>query len=88
MQQVSLGGALKNDMWITEDDAPDPSPLPTLPGFHVLVRPVINIVTETNERPHIVREELTEKESAQHQLQQNQMSKHMDHRPEEFVPQF
>ena len=40
MQQVGLGGALKNDMWITEDDAPDPSPLPTLPGFHVLVRPV------------------------------------------------
>jgi co-chaperonin GroES (HSP10) len=40
MQQVGLGGALKNDLWITEDDAPDPSPLPTLPGFHVLVRPV------------------------------------------------
>ena len=40
MQQVGLGGARKNDLWITEDDAPDPSPLPTLPGFHVLVRPV------------------------------------------------
>ena len=40
MQQVGLGGALKNDLWITEEPAPEPRPLPTLPGFHVLVRPV------------------------------------------------
>ena len=41
MQQVGLGGAIKNDMWITDlEESPDPSPLPNLPGFHVLVRPV------------------------------------------------
>ena len=41
MQQVSMGGAIKNDLWITDvDEAPDPSPLPKIPGFHVLVRPV------------------------------------------------
>ena len=41
MQQVGLGGAIKNDMWITDlEESPDPSPLPDLPGFHVLVRPV------------------------------------------------
>ena len=41
MQQVSMGAALKNDLWVTDlEEVPDPSPLPTLPGFHVLVRPV------------------------------------------------
>ena len=41
MQQVSMGGAIKNDLWITDvEETPDPSPLPKLPGFHVLVRPV------------------------------------------------
>lgn len=41
MQQVSMGGAIKNDLWITDvEEAPDPSPLPKIPGFHVLVRPV------------------------------------------------
>jgi co-chaperonin GroES (HSP10) len=41
MQQLELGGAVKNDLWITDaDEVPDPSPLPDLPGFHVLVRPV------------------------------------------------
>ena len=41
MQQVSLGAALKNDLWVTDlEEVPDPSPLPELPGFHVLVRPV------------------------------------------------
>ena len=41
MQQLELGGAVKNDLWITDvDEVPDPSPLPNLPGFHVLVRPV------------------------------------------------
>jgi|TARA_R110000803_G_scaffold65073_2_gene126205 co-chaperonin GroES (HSP10) len=41
MQQVSMGGAIKNDLWITDaTETPDPSPLPELPGFHVLVRPV------------------------------------------------
>ena len=41
MQQVGLGGAIKNDLWITDlEETPDPSPLPDLPGFHVLVRPI------------------------------------------------
>jgi co-chaperonin GroES (HSP10) len=41
MQQVNMGGAIKNDLWITDvEETPDPSPLPKLPGFHVLVRPV------------------------------------------------
>ena len=41
MQQVSMGAALKNDLWVTDlEEVPDPSPLPELPGFHVLVRPV------------------------------------------------
>lgn len=41
MQQVSMGGAIKNDLWITDvEETPNPSPLPNIPGFHVLVRPV------------------------------------------------
>ena len=41
MQQVNMGGAIKNDLWITDvEEVPDPSPLPNIPGFHVLVRPV------------------------------------------------
>jgi co-chaperonin GroES (HSP10) len=40
MQQVHLGNAIKNDMWITEDEVKDPNPLPEIPGFHILVRPV------------------------------------------------
>ena len=40
MQQVHLGNSIKNDMWITEDEVKDPNPLPELPGFHILVRPV------------------------------------------------
>ena len=40
MQQVQLGNAIKNDMWITEDEIRDPKPLPELPGYHILIRPV------------------------------------------------
>ena len=41
MRQVQMGNALKNDEWIDiEDEVSDPSDLPELPGFHVLVRPV------------------------------------------------
>ena len=40
MQQVHLGNAMKNDMWITEDEVKDPSILPEIPGYHILVRPV------------------------------------------------
>lgn len=32
--------ALKNDEWITDEDIADPNPLPEIPGYHILVRPV------------------------------------------------
>jgi co-chaperonin GroES (HSP10) len=42
MQQPALQRAIKNDQWISgdEDNVSDPSPLPTIPGYNVLVRPV------------------------------------------------
>jgi len=41
MQQVNLGNSIKNDLWITDPiEQPDPDVLPSLPGFHILVRPV------------------------------------------------
>lgn len=41
MRQVQMGNAIKNDEWIDiEDEVSDPTNLPELPGFHVLVRPV------------------------------------------------
>jgi|TARA_R100000093_G_scaffold2905_2_gene3457 co-chaperonin GroES (HSP10) len=46
MQHARLSGALKNDEWISDEDVSDPDPLPKLPGYHVLVRPVA-IRTET-----------------------------------------
>ena len=40
MRQVQMGNALKNDEWIDiEDEVSDPTTLPEMPGFHVLVRP-------------------------------------------------
>ncbi len=39
MINPSLGGAISNDAWITENDIPDPEVLPDLPGYHVLIRP-------------------------------------------------
>jgi len=38
MQAAS--NAIKNDEWITNDDVPDPTPLPEVPGYTVLVRPI------------------------------------------------
>ena len=40
MKAVSMGNSIKNDEWITAGDAPDPSVLPHIPGYHILVRPV------------------------------------------------
>ena len=41
MRQVQMGNSLKNDEWIDiEDEVSDPTTLPEMPGFHVLVRPV------------------------------------------------
>ena len=38
MQAAS--NAIKNDEWITNDDVSDPTPLPEVPGYTVLVRPI------------------------------------------------
>ena len=40
MQQVHMGKALKNDMWISQEETPDPDVLPEVPGYHILIRPV------------------------------------------------
>jgi len=46
MQNANLSGAIKNDDWISDESVPDPDPLPGLPGYHILVRPV-SIRSET-----------------------------------------
>ena len=47
MQQAQMGGALKNDLWITDaEEKADPKVLPELPGFNLLIRPV-SIKSET-----------------------------------------
>lgn len=38
MQAAS--NALKNDEWITDEEIADPTPLPQIPGYNILVRPV------------------------------------------------
>ena len=38
--RTPLDGAVSNDAWVTEDEIPDPSPLPRVPGVGLLVRPV------------------------------------------------
>jgi len=40
MMNPQLGKAITNDAWITEGDITDPSELPHIPGFHLLIRPV------------------------------------------------
>jgi co-chaperonin GroES (HSP10) len=42
MQQPAFSKAIKNDQWISgeEEEVKDPSPLPQIPGFYVLIRPV------------------------------------------------
>ena len=40
MQNVPMGRSIKNDMWITQEEVPNPKVLPELPGYHILVRPV------------------------------------------------
>ena len=48
MQQVALEKAIKNDQWISgeADDVNDPSPLPKMPGYTILIRP-ISVKTKT-----------------------------------------
>ena len=40
MQHAAFSGGMKNDDWISDDSLKDPTPLPSLPGYHVLIRPV------------------------------------------------
>lgn len=35
-----LAGGKQNDQWISEEEVPDPTPLPRIPGVGILVRPV------------------------------------------------
>ena len=48
MQQLALNKAILNDKWISgeEEEVSDPTPLPTIPGYHILVRPV-SVKTKT-----------------------------------------
>ena len=38
--RTPMDGAVSNDAWVTEDEVPDPSPLPRVPGVGLLIRPV------------------------------------------------
>ena len=40
MQHAHMGGAVTNDQWITDDKIKDPKPLPILPNYRILIRPV------------------------------------------------
>ena len=40
MQNVPMGRSIKNDMWITQEEVPNPKALTELQGYHILVRPV------------------------------------------------
>ena len=40
MQAVQADRAIKNDDWVSDADLPDPTPLPEVPGYKILVRPV------------------------------------------------
>ena len=35
-----MDGAITNDQWVTDEELPDPNPLPRIPGVGILVRPV------------------------------------------------
>ena len=35
-----MGKDLKNDMWISQEETPDPDVLPEVPGYHILIRPI------------------------------------------------
>ena len=40
MQHAHMGGAVTNDQWITDEEIEDPAPLPTIPSYRILIRPV------------------------------------------------
>ena len=35
-----LSGAVSNAQWVSDETLPDPNPLPTIPGWNLLIRPV------------------------------------------------
>ena len=40
MQHAHMGGAVTNDQWITKEEIKDPTPLPSIPNYRILIRPV------------------------------------------------
>jgi len=40
MRTIKMERAVNNNEWIENEDKPDPEVLPSLPGYHILVRPV------------------------------------------------
>lgn len=38
--RTPLDGAITNDQWVSQEEIPDPTPLPRIPGVGILVRPV------------------------------------------------
>ena len=41
MLQPALDRSKLNDEWITENSVSDPENLPEIPGYHILVRPMV-----------------------------------------------
>jgi|TARA_B110000240_G_scaffold138308_1_gene153147 co-chaperonin GroES (HSP10) len=40
MMNPNMSNSITNDDWISEEEVADPKELPSLPGFHILIRPV------------------------------------------------
>jgi len=40
VMEPKMAGAIMNADWVTDEDTPDPTPLPTIPGYRILVRPM------------------------------------------------
>ena len=40
MFEPELSKSILNDDWLSESNIPDPSPLPKIPGYRLLIRPV------------------------------------------------
>ena len=40
MRMIKMDRAVSNNEWIENEEKPDPEVLPSLPGYHILVRPV------------------------------------------------
>jgi co-chaperonin GroES (HSP10) len=40
MFEPEMSRSILNDEWLSEDTVPDPKPLPNIPGYKILIRPV------------------------------------------------